>query len=524
MEEDTHHNNNNNTSTHNNISSPATLTTTEAASNSDIENDTEDDLNGLSVIHATEQGPAVKEVLSSSSSMELSPENPADRRKTFQSIYSKEKNDLECSEKDVVVEQYRTITLKLVEEQPKRRMRSMSEIGAFSNLTKSFRQVSHSLKDFEDPVMELREIGVVNVSWFDGTSSEELYAHVEASISHRLGDKEIDSFRLILQDIRGSDLGREVVLSPHIPSGSTFLVKVVIAKSPRIIYRSMTPAPDSPSAAPNTSPKLVVDGPKRALNGLNGFSLDGNNNGANKKVVLPNNSDDILDASSSKQKLPKLSNSSPNITSLKALKSLSHDTPKISGKMDGERVVIVTQTPQQEKQHVIFTIANYFVLFLSIIAVSAELAERAPIWIENHIAHVNQCAVDQDSLFECINRGEITGVVAAFGLWMAKSESTKRFLLFGFSNVDKLWAVVYESFVSAFCWGFSYLFIRRGLNPDSRENLMKRFWKDAVYGSLAGFNASFMKAVLKNLIPKEAIEEAVLESKQLRLVDWLIKR
>ena len=71
--------------------------------------------------------------------------------------------------------------------------------------------------------------------------------------------------------------------------------------------------------------------------------------------------------------------------------------------------------------------------------------------------------------------------------------------MFGFETPLKLWIVVYESFVTAFCWGVSYMFIRRGMNPDTRRNFMQKYWKDAVYGSLAGFNAAFMKQVLKNL-------------------------
>jgi hypothetical protein len=48
-----------------------------------------------------------------------------------------------------------------------------------------------------------------------------------------------------------------------------------------------------------------------------------------------------------------------------------------------------------------------------------------------------------------------------------------------------------------------------------------KYWKDTVYGSLAGFNAAFMKAVLKNLIPKEAVEEVFKETPQLSIVSML---
>ena len=47
-----------------------------------------------------------------------------------------------------------------------------------------------------------------------------------------------------------------------------------------------------------------------------------------------------------------------------------------------------------------------------------------------------------------------------------------------------------------------------------------QYWKDAVYGSLAGFNAAFMKAVLKNLVPQDVALQAI-ETRQLRIFDWL---
>lgn len=78
--------------------------------------------------------------------------------------------------------------------------------------------------------------------------------------------------------------------------------------------------------------------------------------------------------------------------------------------------------------------------------------------------------------------------------------------------------------VTAICWGISYLFIRRGMNPDTRSRFLQKYWKDAVYGSLAGFNAAFLKQVLKNLIPQEAVEAQMAElvsQRQLRFLSWL---
>jgi hypothetical protein len=58
------------------------------------------------------------------------------------------------------------------------------------------------------------------------------------------------------------------------------------------------------------------------------------------------------------------------------------------------------------------------------------------------------------------------------------------------------------------------------MNPDTRHRFLEKYWKDAVYGMLAGFNATFMKQILKNLIPQEAVEDALRE-RQLKILDWL---
>jgi hypothetical protein len=123
-------------------------------------------------------------------------------------------------------------------------------------------------------------------------------------------------------------------------------------------------------------------------------------------------------------------------------------------------------------------------------------------------------------LFECVSRGDVAGLIASVILWLSRSVATRRIFLFGFETPLKLWIVVYECFVTAFCWGVSYLFIRRALNPDTRPKFLQKYWKDAVYGSLAGFNAAFMKHVLKNLIPQEAVEDAFKE-RPLKIMRWL---
>jgi hypothetical protein len=179
-----------------------------------------------------------------------------------------------------------------------------------------------------------------------------------------------------------------------------------------------------------------------------------------------------------------------------------------------------------EKNQVIFVIANYFVLFLSLIAISAEIHERAPrwmAWIDTNITTVQNCASDKDALFQCVSEGNFSGLIASVVLWASQSVATKRFFLFGFDSPKKLWRVVYECCVTSFCWGFSYIFIRRGLNPDTRSDCVRKYWKDAVYGSLAGFNAAFMKAVLKNLLPQADEILDVMEHRQVRLFNFLGK-
>jgi hypothetical protein len=131
----------------------------------------------------------------------------------------------------------------------------------------------------------------------------------------------------------------------------------------------------------------------------------------------------------------------------------------------------------QEKKQVIFTIANYLVLFMSLIAISAEIQSRLPqwmAWVQDNYDSVQNCATDHDALFECISKGNFSGLVASFMLWATQSASAKRIFLFGFESPKKLWTVVYEALVSAVCWGLSYIFIRRGLNPNTREKFIQK--------------------------------------------------
>jgi hypothetical protein len=379
-------------------------------------------------------------------------------------------------------------------------------LGSYADLQHERQTETHK----EPPLKKEIVVASITVCWYVGTTTVELQEHVRKSIVRMLG-KEVYNIRLLDYDPDDAEGFTEVVLSPHIPSGSKFIVKYTLAPprkdTPvRTIYRYGETAPDSPSAALTPSPSISYN-----LSSYNGpTKYDG--------MIMPNVVKEESDALSPPPALPLTSLTESNGASIGMSPSVV-DSPTAG--ISKEKVVVVQATQTQIKKHVIFTLANYFVLFLSIIAISAELHERAPKWMNDQLSQVQACAVDRDTLFECVSNGNISGLIASIALWLSKSKFTSRVFLFGFRTRNELWTVVYECFVTSFCWGFSYCFIRRGLNPDTRQNFISKYWKDTVYGSLAGFNAAFMKSVLKNLIPKEAVEEVFKETPQLSIVSML---
>ncbi len=279
-------------------------------------------------------------------------------------------------------------------------------------------------------------------------------------------------------------------------------------------------APDSPSAAPSPPGELerlqdqiktIVESQENAKSKpfLPNISNKEESDSPRKNGLAPNVKDEVAMRNELLSlRLEKLSG---------ALLQLHEDGPYSKEEKERYRPV--------DKRQVVFTIANYFILFLSLIALSAEIHERAPKWLEwinKNVTSVQNCAADRDALRDCVSQGDIAGLIAYMFIWGTTNVATKRLFLFGFDTPMKLWIAVYEAGVTAFCWGCSYMFIRRGLNPDTRPNFLVRYWKDAVYGSLAGFNAAFMKAVLKNLIPQEQMLDA-LDQRQTRIVSFLEK-
>ena len=341
-------------------------------------------------------------------------------------------------------------------------------------------------------------------------------------------------------------------MSPYIPNGSRLVVRFAIRDGGDITPPKYTRfsdynsgPPDSPSAAPSPYP-TSVDLKGLGLNANQLALLDSRlkslrlpqteGTGANIRGKLqPKNGrksqqtkqtqsekksskddEDEEDGSNSKE-------SNFEVASLHPEDQIQKSLREITSLLLRERGGRHPHVPRQEKRQVVFVLANYFVLFLSLIAISAEIQARAPDWhaaMEQQLKNVHDCSKDKESLFTCVENGDMAGLVASVILWVSRSAATKRIFLLGFGSSNKLWTAVYESLVTAICWGFSYMFIRRGMNPDNNRDFLRRYWKDAVYGSLAGFNAAFMKQVLKNLIPQEAIADAVQE-RQLKILSWL---
>lgn len=415
--------------------------------------------------------------------------------------------------------------------------------------------MNSNIEDYRSPQRIKKYVmhGEVTVSWYEGTTAVELQDHVRKSVESkvRLGTNQIMvNFRILDENVEPYE---EIVLSPFIPDGSKFLLTFRIkdlsskGKGPSYHHR----APPSPSAAPSPPGELEQElqrqisevlqktGKDRIPTKLSGVSTPKQS----QHGLGPNPKDkDATDATDEATRPKSRVSESLSMNDMNKFVPLIHDNDLNDNilatrleELNASLLRLHNEGPwskddptykKTEKKQVVFVLANYFVLFLSLIAISAEIHERAPAWIEyinENVTSVQNCAVDRDALFECVSEGNFSGLIASFILWASQSVATKRLFLFGFDSPGKLWTVVYEAGVTALCWGTSYLAIRRGLNPDTRPNCLRKYWKDAVYGSLAGFNAAFMKAVLKNLLPKADEVFDVMEGRQLHLVKQLGK-
>mmetsp|Transcript_21222 Transcript_21222/g.29734 ORF Transcript_21222/g.29734 Transcript_21222/m.29734 type:complete len:759 (+) Transcript_21222:108-2384(+) len=421
------------------------------------------------------------------------------------------------------------------------------------------------------PKYSLLDRGNISISWYNGTSTSEVQEHVLQSVRRKLSiDSKSILINLTLIDEQ-VEPHEEIVLSKHIPDGSKFLLKFSLTehvedKNPE---QNLIPnydglglnAPDSPSAAPSPKKPILSEEVKNEL----GIIIELEKKLAQEKTKL-NHTEQQKDL----PLLPEFLQTSPMVSSRPVVKprlaksnsfnndadystSYQHRLPKAESTKEGvsPKNDVVAEHLQQlndllmraneklaeddlkrktlsmqydgEKRQTIFVIANFLVLFLSIVAISAEIHERAPRWINwinENVASVQNCSANRDALFECVSSGDFSGLIASIFLWATKSVTTRQIFLFGFDSTLKLWTVVYEAGISAICWGTSYLFIRRGLNVNTRANFIKLYWKDAVHGSLAAFSAAFMKAVLKNMIPQDQVLD-VFEHRQLRIIKFI---
>lgn len=365
--------------------------------------------------------------------------------------------------------------------------------------------------------------GEIQISWYHGTTAIELQDQVRRSVENklRLGPNTMLVNIRILDDSGNKDGPyEEIVLSPFIPDGSRFILSFRVKDLSR---RWNNRPPPSPSAAPSPPSEMeqLLQEQLNEVKHMRQSSLP-----TSLQVPLMNgNRDPVIPLK--KKTMENIISSTPEPPVFQDL--LSQKLEKLNDTLlmlhsDGTWEKDHADA-QSEKKQVVFMIANYFVLFLSIVAISAEIHERAPrwiAWVNDNVSTVQNCATDKDTLFQCISDGNFSGLIASIAIWASQSVRAKRLFLFGFDSTSKLWSAVYEAGVSAICWGFSYIFIRRGLNPDTRRDCLRKYWKDAVYGSLAGFNAAFLKAVLKNLMPHDQVLD-VLETRQIRVVSFIKK-
>lgn len=251
----------------------------------------------------------------------------------------------------------------------------------------------------------------------------------------------------------------EIVLSPYLPDGSEFVLRFSLRDTRS--DGTITPAPESPSAAPTDSPHP----PSSALSRLNVNQLALLRIPSERRIHRSNSRE--VDTPRSASRLERDSARSKNDdaedeTHSKAMSESYDDEfiPKPEDPIEA-RLRQITELllndrekksrdidRRHQKRQVIFVLANYFVLFLSLIAISAEIQARTPGWLESlekQMRTVHNCAADKEALFQCVSNGDFAGLLASVMIWLTRSVATRRIFLFGFETPKKLWTVVYES-------------------------------------------------------------------------------
>ncbi len=251
-------------------------------------------------------------------------------------------------------------------------------------------------------------------------------------------------------------VGTEIVLSPFIPDGAQFTLQFALSDT-RYDGDISPDAPESPSAAPSPKPTRFLSNLKeKELSLLRMPSVRRHPIGLSRSwdtfhqtpkhvsTPLATNTEEDENQSKKSEKsfedeLPPPEKEDPVEMRLRQITELLLSDQRERSQHQGRR---------NEKRQVVFTLANYFVLFLSLLAISAEIQARAPAWLHNlemQMKNVTDCASDKEALFRCVSNGEFAGLIASVIIWLTRNVATRRIFLLGFESPQKLWTVVYEA-------------------------------------------------------------------------------
>eukprot|EP00977_Amphora_coffeiformis_P017665 scaffold5860_cov223-Amphora_coffeaeformis.AAC.4 len=99
--------------------------------------------------------------------------------------------------------------------------------------------------------------------------------------------------------------------------------------------------------------------------------------------------------------------------------------------------------------------------------------------------------------------------------------------ILGFRSSKKLWQTIYDRILSVTCWGLTFVFVRKGCNPQTRRNFLSRFGKGAILSTLSVFYSTFGRILLIQHVfhePRTALLDAVLVGVSWALANMAIRR
>ena len=72
---------------------------------------------------------------------------------------------------------------------------------------------------------------------------------------------------------------------------------------------------------------------------------------------------------------------------------------------------------------------------------------------------------------------------------------TRKVLLLGFPSTEILWSTIYDRTISVTCWGLTFLLVRKGWNPETRQQNIQKRWRGAILSTLLVFYSTFGRMV-----------------------------